>query len=267
MSYFAHRPVFAIVISIVIVIIGLVAMQGLPVAQYPAITPPEVEIRATYTGASAIDVESSVATPIEQKVNGVEQMIYMTSINSSDGTLAIKVAFEVGADLDMANVLTQNRLSEAMGSLPEEVTRQGVTVKKKLAFPLMLVALSSPNGTYGSDFLSNYANINIVDALSRVRGVGSVTLFGGSDYAMRVWIQPDQLARVGLAVSDVINALEAQNVIAPGGKLGGPPAPEGTEFTYTVRTKGRLSTETEFANVVLRSNPDGSQVRIKDVAR
>ena len=267
MTYFAHRPVFAIVISIVIVIVGLISMQGLPMAQYPDITPPEVEIATTYTGASAIDVEASVATPIEQKVNGVEDMIYMKSTNASDGTLTLRVSFEVGTDLDMANVLVQNRLSEAMASLPEDVTNYGVTVKKALPFPLMLVNVFSPNGTFDNNFLSNYANINLVDAISRIRGVGQVTLFGGSDYAMRIWIKPDHLARLNLTVTDVINAIREQSVITPGGQLGGPPAPEGTEFTYTVNTKGRLETAVEFSNVILRSNDDGSQVRIKDVAR
>ncbi|MHC4814953.1 MAG: efflux RND transporter permease subunit [Planctomycetota bacterium] len=267
MTYFAHRPVFAMVISIVIVIVGLISMQGLPMAQYPDITPPEVEISTTYTGASAVDVEQSVATPIEQKVNGVEDMIYMKSTNASDGQLKLRVSFEVGTDLDMANVLVQNRLSEAMATLPEDVTKFGVTVKKALAFPLMIVDLYSPKGTFDNNFLSNYANINLVDAISRIRGVGQVTLFGGSDYAMRIWIKPDRLARLTLTVPDVIHAIQEQNVITPGGQLGGAPAPPGTEFTYTVRTAGRLVTAEQFGNVVLRTNPDGSQVRIKDVAR
>ncbi len=228
MTFFAHRPVFAIVISIVIVIIGLISMQGLPVAQYPDITPPEVEIKTTYTGASSVDVESSVATPIEQKVNGVEDRIYMKSTNASDGTLSLRVSFEVGTDLDMANVLVQNRLSEAEATLPEDVKKFGVTVKKALAFPMMIVDLYSPNGTFDNAFLSNYANINLVDAISRLRGIGQVTLFGGSDYAMRIWIKPDRLARLSLTVPDVIRAIQEQNVITPGGQLGGPPAPKGT---------------------------------------
>lgn len=266
-SFFVRRPIFALVISIIIVIVGVLAMQTLPIAQYPDITPPEVEVTATYTGADSVTIEESVATPLEQKVNGVEDMIYLRSVNSSDGKLALRVSFEVGTDLDMANVLVQNRVSEAQASLPEEVKRLGVTIKKKLSFPLMLVSLYSPNDSYDADFLSNYANINLVDALSRIRGVGQVNLFGGSDYAMRIWIRPDQLAKLNMSVSDVIYAVQQQNVVAPGGQIGGPPAPPGTEFTYTVRTKSRLESAADFENVILRSNEDGSQVRIKDVAR
>jgi len=266
-SFFVRRPIFAMVIAVLTVIVGLISLGGLPVAQYPDITPPEIQVNATYTGANAVAIEESVATPLEQKINGVEDMIYMRSINSGAGTLSIRVAFEVGSDLDMSNVLVQNRVSEAQASLPEEVKRLGVTVKKSLSMPLMLVSLVSPDGTYDNDFLSNYANINIVDALSRIRGVGQVNLFGGSDYAMRVWIRPDELAKLDMTVADVINAIREQNVITPGGKLGGPPAPENTEFTYAVTTQGRLQTAEAFGEVILRTNPDGSQVRIRDVAR
>ena len=257
------------VIAIVIVIVGLVALGSLPVAQYPEITPPMVSVSATYTGASAVNVEQSVATPVEQKVNGVEDMIYMKSTNSSDGRMTLEVSFEVGTDLDMANVLTQNRVSEAQATLPSEVTRQGVTVKKKLAFPLLLVSIISPNGTYGESFLTNYATINVIDELARIRGVGQAEVLGGSitEYAMRVWIKPDQLAKLKLIVPDITNAIRQQNVLVPAGQIGAPPAPPGTEFTYTVQTAGRLETAQQFGNVVIRSNPDGSQVLLKDVAR
>ena len=236
------------VIAIVIVIVGLVALGRLPVAQYPEITPPMVTVSATYTGASAVNVEQSVATPVEQKVNGVEDMIYMKSINSSDGRMNLEVSFEVGTDLDMANVLTQNRVSEAQASLPEEVKRLGVTVKKKLAFPLLLISLISPENTYDANFLTNYATINIVDELARIRGVGLAEVFGGSisEYAMRVWIKPDQLAKLNLTVPDLTNAIRQQNVLVPAGQIGGPPAPRGTEFTYTVQTSGRLETAEQF---------------------
>ena len=268
-DFFVRRPIVAMVLAIIILILGLVALGGLPVAQYPDITPPMVNVSGTYTGANAINVEQSVATPIEQKVNGVEGMIYMNSTNSSDGRMGLDVSFEVGSDLDMANVLTQNRVSEAQASLPEEVKRMGVTVKKKLSFPLLLVSLVSPNGTYKEDFLANYAAINIVDELARIRGVGLAEVLGGSvsDYAMRIWIRPDQLAKLNLIVPDITSAIQQQNVLVPAGQIGGEPAPQGTEFTYTVDTGGRFETPEEFGNVVVRANPDGSQVLLRDIAR
>jgi HAE1 family hydrophobic/amphiphilic exporter-1 len=257
------------VIAIVIVIVGLVALGRLPIAQYPEITPPMVAVSATYTGASATNVEQSVATPVEQKVNGVEDMIYMNSTNSSDGRMTLNVSFEVGTDLDMANVLTQNRVSEAQASLPEEVKRLGVTVKKQLSFPLLLISLISPENTYDENFLTNYASINVVDELARIRGVGNAEVLGGSisEYAMRVWIRPDQLSKLNLTVSDITNAIREQNVLVPAGQIGGEPAPPGNEFTYTVQTGGRFETPEEFGEVVVRSNPDGSQVLLKDVSR
>ncbi|MFT5500703.1 MAG: hydrophobe/amphiphile efflux-1 (HAE1) family protein, partial [Woeseiaceae bacterium] len=266
-EFFVGRPIVAMVIAIIIVIIGAVSMRSLPIAQYPEITPPEVQVNANYTGANAEVVEQSVATPVEQKVNGVENMLYMKSVNANDGSMRLTVSFEVGADLDMSNVLVQNRVSEATASIPEEVKRLGVTVKKKLSFPLMLVTLYSPNGSYDQNFLSNYLTINILDAVSRIQGVGQADVLGGSEYAMRVWVKPDQLAKLGLTVPDITNAIREQSVIAPAGQIGGPPAAPGTEFTYTVRTQGRLSTAEEFGDVVIRSHSDGSQVRVKDVAR
>ena len=268
-GFFVRRPIVAMVIAIVIVIMGFVALQGLPIAQYPDITPPMVNVTANYTGANATSVEQSVATPIEQKVNGVEDMIYMKSINSSDGKMSLEVSFEVGTDLDMANVLTQNRVSEAQATLPEEVKRQGVTVKKKLSFPLLLITMDSPAGTYDSQFLTNYTTINIIDEIARIQGVGVAEVFGGTstDYAMRVWVRPDQLAKLDLTISDLQKAIQEQNVLVPAGQLGGPPAPENTEFTYTVQAAGRFQTSEEFGAVVVRSNADGSQVHLKDVAR
>jgi HAE1 family hydrophobic/amphiphilic exporter-1 len=266
-EFFVRRPIVAMVIAIFIVILGLVSLGTLPIAQYPEITPPEVNVSASYTGANAEVVEQSVATPIEQKVNGVENMLYMKSVNANDGSMNLTVSFDVGSDLDMSNVLVQNRVSEAQASVPEEVKRLGITVKKKLSFPLLLVTLYSPNGTYDADFLSNYLNINVLDSVARIRGVGQANVLGGSEYAMRVWVKPDQLAKLGLTVPDITRAIQEQNVITPAGKIGGPPAVPGTEFTYTVRTRGRLSTAEEFGEVIVRSNPDGSQVRVKDVAR
>jgi len=255
------------VISIIMVIIGLVSLSSLPIAQYPEITPPEVQVRASYTGANAEVVEQSVATPLEQKVNGVENMLYMRSVNANDGSMNLTVSFEVGSDLDMSNVLVQNRVSEAQASIPEEVKRLGITVKKKLSFPLLLVSIYSPDGTFDQDFLSNYITINILDRIARIRGVGQAEVLGGSEYAMRVWVKPDQLAKLNLTVPDITRAIQEQNVVAPAGSVGGPPAPDDTQFTYTVRTQGRLSTAEEFGGVIVRSNPDGSQVRIRDVAR
>ena len=266
-EFFVRRPIVAMVMAIIIVIIGLVSLGSLPVAQYPEITPPQVQVSATYTGANAEVVEQSVATPIEQKVNGVENMLYMNSVNANDGSMRLTISFEVGSDLDMSNVLVQNRVSEAQASVPEEVKRLGITVKKQLSFPLMLVSLYSPDGTYDQDFLSNYLTINILDAVARIRGVGQAQVLGGSEYAMRVWVKPDQLAKLSLTVPDITRAIQEQNVIAPAGQIGGPPAAPGTQFTYTVRTRGRLATAEEFGNVVLRSNSDGSQVRVRDVAR
>jgi len=268
-EFFVRRPIVAMVIAIIMVIVGLLAMSSLPIAQYPEITPPMVSVTASYTGANAVNVEQSVATPIEQKVNGVENMIYMKSTNAGDGSMKLDVSFEVGTNLDTANVLTQNRVSEAQALLPEEVKRLGVTVKKQLSFPLLLISLVSPNGTYDANYLTNYATINVLDALSRIQGIGSATVVGGTsfEYAMRVWVRPDQLAKLSITVPDITSALRQQNVLIPAGQIGGPPAPPGTEFTYTVQTPGRLVTAEEFGNVVVRSNPDGSQVFLRDVAR
>ena len=266
-KFFINRPIVAIVIAIVMTIVGLIALTRLPISQYPEIVPPMVQVTGTYTGADAVSVEESVATPTEQQVNGVENSIYMKSINANDGSMTLQVSFEVGTNLDMANVLTQNRVSQATPTLPEDVKKYGVSVKKSLAFPLMLVALTSPNGSYDSRFLSNYAAINIIDQLARIRGVGQVNQFGGADYAMRIWIDPNRLAKLGLTVPDLANAIQQQNILSPSGQIGGPPAVPGQQFTYAVKTRGRLMTPEEFGQVIVRSNPDGSQVRLRDVSR
>jgi HAE1 family hydrophobic/amphiphilic exporter-1 len=266
-NFFVNRPIVAMVISIVTVMLGVVAMQGLPIAQYPEIVPPIIQVTTTFIGASATDVEASVATPLEQQINGVENMIYMKSTNANDGTLTLKVSFEVGSNLDMNNVLTQNRVSQAMPQMPQSVKNYGVSVKKALAFPLLIISVKSPNGTYDSSFLSNYTTININDAIARIQGVGQINLFGGSDYAMRIWLRPDVIGRLGLTVPDISRAIAQQNQLTPAGQIGGAPAAAGTEFTYTVRTQGRLLSEEQFADIIVRTNPDGSQVRLKDIAR
>lgn len=255
------------VISILMVVLGYLVLRSTPISQYPEITPPMVQVNATYNGANSVNMEQTVATPIEQQVNGVENMLYMRSVNANDGTMRLEVSFEVGVNLDNANMLTQNRVSQANPFLPPEVTQMGVTVKKSLTFPLMLVSISSPNNTYDSKFLNNYAFINVVDELKRIYGVGDVSVFGGSEYAMRVWVKPDRLSKYDLTVQDVMNALKVQNVIKPGGSFGGEPAAAGTQNTYTALLQSRLITEKEFANIILKSNPNGALVRISDVAR
>jgi HAE1 family hydrophobic/amphiphilic exporter-1 len=265
--FFVRRPIVAIVISIVTVLLGLVAMGRLPIAQYPDIVPPEIQVSATYTGADALTIEQSVATPIEQQVNGVDYMIYLRSVNANDGTMTLRVSFEVETNIDMDNVLVQNRVNQADASLPTDVRNFGVTVKKSTSNPLILFSVHSPNGTYADQFLGNYANINLIDQLKRVPGVGDVVLFGTSDYAMRIWVKPDVLARLGLTVPDLVDAVQKQNAVNPSGKIGGEPAPAGQELTWSVRAQGRLLTAEEFGDVVVRSDPKGAQVRLRDVAR
>jgi HAE1 family hydrophobic/amphiphilic exporter-1 len=265
--FFVNRPIVAMVMSIIIIMLGLVAMQGLPIAQYPEIVPPMIQVTTTFIGASATDVEASVATPLEQQINGVEKGIYLKSTNANDGTLTLKVSFEVGSNQDMDNVLTQNRVSQALPQMPQSVKNYGVTVKKALAFPLLIISIKSPKGSYDSNFLSNYTTININDAIARIPGVGQINLFGGSDYAMRVWLRPDVIGRLGVTIPEITNAISQQNQLTPAGQIGGAPAAKGTEYTYTVRTQGRLLNEEEFGNIIIRTNPNGSEVRLKDVAR
>jgi HAE1 family hydrophobic/amphiphilic exporter-1 len=266
-NFFVRRPIVAMVISIFMVIIGTVFLGGLPIEQYPDITPPMVEVRATYTGANAVSVEQSVATPLEQQINGVENMIYMKSTNANDGTAVIQVSFEIGTDPDMNTVFTQNRVSAGTAKLPEEVKRFGVTTEKSLPNFLMIVTLTSEDGRYDQNFLGNYALINIKDILARIKGVGRVNVLGASDYSMRIWIKPDRLAQMGMTVPEIIDAIRAQSVIVPGGKFGAEPAPPGTEFTYTVRLPERLQSEEEFGEIVVRTTEGGSQVKVKHIAR
>ncbi len=266
-AFFVRRPIVAMVIAIVTVLIGVVSLVSLPIAQFPQILPPQVNLTTTYTGADAVTIEQSVATPIEQQMNGVDKMLYVQSTNANDGSMNQVVTFDVGTDVDIDNVLVNNRFSQAQPFLPQDVKNFGVTIKKSLAFPLMVISLYSPDGRYDPAFLANYALINVNDALLRVKGVGDIRNLGSSDYSMRIWLKPDVCARLGLTVTDVQNALRAQNVVNPAGQVGAEPAPPGQQLTYTVRAQGRLVEPEEFANVIVRENPDGSAVRVKDIAR
>src|SRR5512136_2359238 len=266
-KFFINRPIVAMVIAIITVIVGIVAMLSLPIAQFPNIVPPEIMVQGQYVGADALTVEQSVATPFEQQINGVDNMLYMYSINANNGQMALRVAFDVSTDPNTDQVLTQMRQSQAQAQIPSSVMRYGITNPKSLSSPLMMVTLFSPNSTYDATFLSNYAYINVNDPLSRVQGVGQVQVFGAGQYAMRLWVKPDHLAKLGITVKEIGNALNNQNRVNPSGQVGGEPVPPGQEFTYAIRAQGRLVTEEEFGNIVIRANADGSLLRLKDVAR
>jgi HAE1 family hydrophobic/amphiphilic exporter-1 len=266
-EFFINRPIVAMVIAILMVIVGVVAMLGLPIAQFPNIVPPEMQVKTTYTGADALTVERSVATPIEQQMSGVDNMNYMYSINSNDGQLKLTVNFDVKTDPNTDQILSQMRVTQAETQLPSDVRNFGVTTQKSTAAPLLIFALYSPNGTYDGIFLANYSYININDQMTRVPGIASVTVFGAGQYAMRLWVKPDRLANLGITVPEIVNAIQAQNTVNPTGQIGAEPVPPGQEFTYTVRSQGRLETEQEFGEIIVRAKPDGSIVRVKDVGR
>ncbi|KXU80548.1 efflux RND transporter permease subunit [Aeromonas enteropelogenes] len=266
-KFFIERPIFASVISIIIVLGGLAAMRALPVEQYPQITPAVVSVTAFYPGATPEVISQTVAAPIEQQVNGVENMIYMQSGSASNGQMNLNVYFDIGVDPDQATIDVNNRVSAAMAQLPEEVKKQGVTVRKKSTSILQVITLQSPNGSFDTTYLSNYALLNIIDELKRIPGVGDTSLFGGTDYAMRIWLRPDRLAQLQLTPSDVIGAIREQNTQFAAGKIGSQPTSTPTDFTYTVQTKGRLDDVKEFENIIIRAMPDGSKIRVRDVAR
>jgi hydrophobic/amphiphilic exporter-1 (mainly G- bacteria), HAE1 family len=265
--FFILHPIVSIVISIFMVLLGLVAMVQLPIAQYPSIAPPEVQLLANYVGADALTVEQSVATPIEQQMSGVDNMLYMTSINSSNGSLRLAVDFDVKTEPNTDMILMQMRYTQAESQVPADVRNYGITIRKGTSSPLALFSLYSPDNTYDPLFLASYAQINLYDPLARLSGVGQVNIFGSGQYAMRFWVRPDTLAKLNITVSEIINALQGQNTVNPSGQIGAEPAPAGQEFTYTVRSQGRLISSEQFDNIVIRANPDGSIVRMKDVAR
>ena len=266
-KFFINRPIVAMVISILLVIVGAVTIAGLPVAQFPAIAPPEVQIQANYVGADAQTVEQSVATPIEQQMSGVDNLNYMYSLNAANGQMTMIVDFDVKTDPNTDQILTQMRETQAASQLPAEVTAFGVTVQKSVTAPLMIIGLYSPKGTYDSRFLANYSYINLNDQFTRVPGIGSVQVFGAGQYAMRLWVKPDQLAKLKITVPEIVSAIQAQNTVNPAGQVGGTPVPKGQEYTYSVRAQGRLTSPEEFGQIVVRETPDGGIVRLKDVAR
>lgn len=265
--FFINRPIVAMVISIIMTIVGIATYFALPVAQFPNIVPPEIQVKTTFTGADALTVEKSVATPIEQQMSGVDKMNYMLSVNGNDGTLKLTVNFDVTTDANTDQILSQMRTNQATSQLPEDVNKFGVTVQKSTSSPLIMFSLYSPNGTYDSVFLANYANINLNDELLRVPGIASVTIFGAGQYAMRIWVRPDTLAKLGLTIPEILQAIKAQNTVNPAGTIGGEPVPKGQEFTYAARAQGRLESAEQFGEIVVRANSDGSMLRVKDVAR
>ncbi|MCL4735933.1 MAG: multidrug efflux RND transporter permease subunit [Candidatus Omnitrophica bacterium] len=265
-KFFIHRPVFAIVISLVILIAGGISIGVLPIAQYPQITPPTVEVEINYPGANAETVEQSIATNVEAEVNGAENMIYMSSKSSSDGRYLLQCTFNVGTNLDLANVDINNRVNKAQPKLPKEAVAAGISVKKKSPDMLLVISLYSPDKSLDETFLSNYASINLVDAIARTSGVGSTMIVGQRDYAMRFWVRPDKLAKLGLTGSDIANVIQEQNLVAAAGQVGQPPAAAGTQFQYSVNVKGRLTDAEEFENMIVRTLPDGSILRMKDVS-
>jgi HAE1 family hydrophobic/amphiphilic exporter-1 len=267
-KFFINRPIVAMVVSIVLVIVGAITILRLPVAQFPSIAPPEIQILATYIGADAQTLEQAVATPIEQQMSGVDNMNYMYSLNATgNSSTSLIVDFDPKTDPNTDYILAQSRETLAASQLPVDVTNYGVTVRKSVTAPLMLIAVYSPHGTYDAKFLANYAYINLTDPILRSPGIGNVQVFGAGQYAMRLWVKPDHLAKLGITVPEIVSAIQAQNTVNPAGKAGGEPAPKGQEFTYTVLAQGRLASPEEFGQIVVRETPDGGTVRVRDVAR
>src|SRR6185369_13863023 len=265
--FFIDRPIFAAVLSSFIVLAGLAAMRTLPIAQYPEIAPPVVTVRAVYPGASAEVLEQTVAAPLENSINGIEKMIYMSSTSTSQGVVEIQVTFDIGANVDQAALNVNNRVKQAEPRLPQEVRRQGVTVEKGSSAFLQVLAFYSPDGTRDDLFTSNYVTLNVLDALKRVQGTTNVQIFGAKDYAMRIWVKPDRMTQLKLTTADLLRAFNDQNAQFAAGKIGQSPTGGPQELVYTITTKGRLTDAREFENIIIRANPDGSTLRLKDVAR
>jgi hydrophobe/amphiphile efflux-1 (HAE1) family protein len=267
-KFFINRPIVAMVISILMVVVGAVTIATLPVAQFPNIVPPEVQVLATYVGADAKTIEQSVATPIEQQMSGVDNMNYMYSLNSTaDGLMRLIVDYDVKTDPNTDLILTQMRQTQAASQLPSDVTNYGVTVQKTVTAPLMLVTLYSPKGTYDARFLANYAYINLSDQINRSYGIGSVQIFGAGQYAMRLWVKPDRLAKLGITVPEIVSAIQSQNSVNPAGQVGSEPVPKGQQFTYSVQAQGRMTSPEEFGEIIIRESAGGAVVQLKDVAR
>src|SRR6201987_5374238 len=267
-KFFIKRPIVAMVIAILTVIVGAVTIVSLPIAQFPTIAPPEIQLQANYPGADAKTLEDAVAVPIEQQVNGVDNMAYMYSLNAtSNQQTTLIVNFDLKTDPNADLLLTQSREQLATGQLPPSVNSYGVTLKKSTTAPLMLIGLYSPHGTHDATYLANYAYINLNDPVARLYGVGQTQVFGAGQYAMRLWVKPDQLAKLGITVTDIVNALQAQNTVNPAGQVGGEPAQSNQQFTYAVLAQGRLTSPEQFGNVIVRETLNGGTVRVRDVAR
>src|SRR5262245_52346470 len=266
-KFFINRPIVAMVISILMVLLGIVSLVQLPIAQFPNIADPQIQVKATYPGADAVTLAQSVATPIEQQMSGVDNMNYMYSVSANNGQMTLTTDFDVKTDPSTDQILTQMRESQAASQLPTAVNNQGVIVQKSTASPLIMFAIYSPSNSYDGTFLANYAVINVQYQMTRVKGIASVSIFGAGNYAIRVWVRPDRLAQMGITVPEIINAIQQQNNVNPAGQVGGEPIPQGQQFTYAVRSQGRLSAPEEFGEIVLRAAPGGEIVRVKDVAR
>src|SRR3954452_17422736 len=265
--FFINRPIFAMVIAIVIVLVGAVAIPSLPIATYPEVVPPVVQVIANYRGGNSLDLEKTVAQPIEQQLVGLDGMLYFFSRSSNDGTLTLDVTFELGTDIDLATVKTQNKVNLALPSLPPEVQREGVTVKKVSSAFLMAITLSATDDRYDSLFLNNYATINMLDKVGSIPGVGDSRLASRQDYGMRIWINPDKMAKLGLTATDVNSAIQGQNRQNPAGAIGQPPVPNGTDFQYPVNASGRLLDPQQFGDIIIRAEADGSLLRLRDIGR